>query len=249
VERGTLEIGSTLREARGRTGYELAEVEAATMIPARYLDALEHDQFDRLPEGPYRRSFLREYARFLGLNDGMLADEYVHLYPAPAPEPLPPSPRFDLREVVSPTRAAAITAGVVLCAIGVWRLGSGGTGAVPPPARAAGAAPHPAKPPPVAPTGHAPFTPPTPPPALTLKATTSSCWLLVRVGSSVGNQVYEHTLQPGQSVHFGLRKPLWIRVGAPWSLAATIGSRSVTHALPDQTGDLLATTAGLEAAP
>jgi hypothetical protein len=38
-----------------------------------------------------------------------------------------------------------------------------------------------------------------------------------------------------------MRKPLWIRLGAPWNLAATIGSRPVTAALPSRTGDLLAT--------
>ena len=44
-----LEIGSSLREARGRQGLELAEVEAATLIRGRYLEALEHEQFELLP--------------------------------------------------------------------------------------------------------------------------------------------------------------------------------------------------------
>jgi Helix-turn-helix domain len=55
-----LEIGSSLREARERRGLELAKVEAATRIRARYLEALESERFELLPEGPYRRSFLRE---------------------------------------------------------------------------------------------------------------------------------------------------------------------------------------------
>ena len=74
-----------------------------------------------------------------------------------------------------------------------------------------------------------------------------SCWLSVRIGSSVGPTIYAQTLQQGQTARFGLRKPLWIRVGAPWNLDATIGRQSVTSALPSRTGDMLATAAGLRA--
>jgi cytoskeleton protein RodZ len=55
-----LEIGNSLREARHRRKLELAEVEKATRIRVQQLEALEHEQFDRLPPHPYPRSFLRE---------------------------------------------------------------------------------------------------------------------------------------------------------------------------------------------
>ena len=63
-----LEIGESLREARERRLLRYADVAAATLIPARYVAALEDEAFHRLPEGLYRRSFLREYADFLGLD-------------------------------------------------------------------------------------------------------------------------------------------------------------------------------------
>ena len=68
------------------------------------------------------------------------------------------------------------------------------------------------------------------------------------MGSSTGRVVYEGVLRIGQMARFGLRKPLWVRLGAPWNLDATIGRRSVTSALPDRTGDTEATAGGIGAA-
>jgi hypothetical protein len=93
----------------------------------------------------------------------------------------------------------------------------------------------------------APFTPPAPAPALTLAATRGDCWLELRVGSSTGPVVYEHVLRQGEKARFGLHKPLWIRVGAPWNLDATIGRRSVTSDLPGRTGNAEATAGGIRA--
>src|SRR5437870_5023815 len=86
------EIGSSLREARGRRGLDLAEVEAATLIRGRYLEALEHEQFELLPVGSYRRGFLREYAEFLGLDGDTYTDEYDLRFASQEPEPPSPAP-------------------------------------------------------------------------------------------------------------------------------------------------------------
>src|SRR5262249_62362470 len=94
-----LEVGNSLREARRRRGVALSGAEAATMIRSRYLDALEHERFELLPDGPYARSFLREYAEFLGLDGDILAAEYdLRFAPEePPPEP-PPSTRRELED-------------------------------------------------------------------------------------------------------------------------------------------------------
>jgi hypothetical protein len=60
--------------------------------------------------------------------------------------------------------------------------------------------------------------------------------------------VYEGTLQAGQSVRFGLRSPLWIRIGAPWNVDVAIGSRSVNASLPSLTGDVLVSGGGVHPA-
>lgn len=71
-----MEIGPTLREARIRGKVDLTEVEQKTKIRARYLRALENEEWHVLPEGAYIRSFIRTYATYLGLDGERLADEY-----------------------------------------------------------------------------------------------------------------------------------------------------------------------------
>ena len=59
-----------------RRKIDVAEVEAATKIRARYLRALENEEFDLLPGRTFVRTFLRTYADFLGLDAQLLVDEY-----------------------------------------------------------------------------------------------------------------------------------------------------------------------------
>jgi hypothetical protein len=252
-----LEIGGSLRQARTRAGLELVEIEAETMIPARYLDAIEGERFDVLPEGPYRRSFLREYADYLGLRGDLYTDEYVSRYEPPEPEPEPEPARSSAARHISHAldelslRRGAGAAALIVAGVAVWVLGTGGgSGRHQPVTQAAVTAP---------PAAHhvdhvrarpkpaTPFTPPhtSVPPALTLAAARGDCWLELRVGSSTGRVVYEHTLHQGESARFGLKKALWIRLGAPWNLDATIGHRSVTAELPVRTGNAKATAHGV----
>jgi transcriptional regulator with XRE-family HTH domain len=85
-------IGERLREARTARGLELPEIEKRTKIRARYLRALEEEQWDVLPADAYVRGFLRTYADYLGLDGAAMAQEYrsSHLLP---PEEAGPVPR------------------------------------------------------------------------------------------------------------------------------------------------------------
>src|SRR5215210_877846 len=69
-------IGETLREARLRQKVDIADVEDATKIRAKYLRALENEEFDRLPGATFVRTFLRTYADYLGLDSQLLVEEY-----------------------------------------------------------------------------------------------------------------------------------------------------------------------------
>src|SRR5947199_5925366 len=70
------EIGETLREARMRAKIDVSEVEAATKIRAKYLRALENEEWGLLPGPTFVRSFLRTYADYLGLDSRLLVEEY-----------------------------------------------------------------------------------------------------------------------------------------------------------------------------
>lgn len=61
-------VGTLLKEARESKGYSLDEVEDATKIRAKFLAAMESDDFRRLPSPSIVRGFVHNYAEFLGLN-------------------------------------------------------------------------------------------------------------------------------------------------------------------------------------
>jgi cytoskeleton protein RodZ len=69
------DIGAILREAREEQGLTITEVEARTRIRARFLTALENNDFEALDGAVYTRGFLRNYAIFLGLDPEPLLAE------------------------------------------------------------------------------------------------------------------------------------------------------------------------------
>ena len=70
------EIGATLREARMRARIDVSEIEATTKIRAKYLRALENEEWSLLPGPTFVKSFLRTYAEALGLDGKALVEEY-----------------------------------------------------------------------------------------------------------------------------------------------------------------------------
>jgi hypothetical protein len=78
------DIGPTLREARMRDRIDISEVEARTKIRAKYLRAIENEEWDLLPGPVYAKSFLRTYGDYLGLDSRMLLDEFKRQYERPS---------------------------------------------------------------------------------------------------------------------------------------------------------------------
>ena len=90
-----------------RQRVNIEELEASTKIRAKYLRALENEEFGLLPGPTYVKSFLRTYAEKLGLDPQLLVEEFRAQYEPPEPlefQPLaspprdrrrrPPRPRF-----------------------------------------------------------------------------------------------------------------------------------------------------------
>src|SRR5919112_6429068 len=73
-------IGETLREARMRQRLDIADVEQRTKIRAKYLRALENEEFGMLPGPTFVKTFLRTYAEMLGLDPHVLVEEYRAKY-------------------------------------------------------------------------------------------------------------------------------------------------------------------------
>src|SRR5688500_9334499 len=78
------EIGETLRETRMRRRIDMAEVESATKIRAKYLRALESEEWDLLPGPTFVKTFLRTYAEYLELDSRLLVEEYKQRFERPA---------------------------------------------------------------------------------------------------------------------------------------------------------------------
>jgi cytoskeletal protein RodZ len=124
------EIGATLREARERRQLTWEQVEADTKIRAKYLRALEEEEFDSLPSGTYVRGFLRAYASYLGLDGRLFVDEYASRFGTRHDDELfrrrRERPMTQRRE----SSSAVLVALIAVVAIGVlffvaWRFGPG----------------------------------------------------------------------------------------------------------------------------
>src|ERR1700710_490710 len=63
-----------------RQKIDIAEVESATKIRAKYLRALENEEFGLLPGNTFVKTFLRTYAEYLGLDPQLLLEEYRASY-------------------------------------------------------------------------------------------------------------------------------------------------------------------------
>jgi cytoskeleton protein RodZ len=94
-------FGENLRREREMRGVSLEEIASSTKISRRFLEAIEQDDFAKLPGGIFARSFIRSYARYLGLDEERVMAEYqltarpqddVDLHWAPTSKSVAPRP-------------------------------------------------------------------------------------------------------------------------------------------------------------
>jgi transcriptional regulator with XRE-family HTH domain len=69
-------FGEELRREREIRGISLKEISDATKISKRFLEAIERNDHRTLPAPVFTRGFVREYARYLGLNVDELVTRY-----------------------------------------------------------------------------------------------------------------------------------------------------------------------------
>jgi hypothetical protein len=127
------EIGNSLREARMRQGLDYSQVELATKIRAKYIRALEEEEFEILPSGTYIKGFMRSYADFLGLDGQLYVDEYNsrHVSDGFLDEQPPHRPRArrdrSIEKKVVLLALAGIAA-VTALVIAAWKFGGSDSG-------------------------------------------------------------------------------------------------------------------------
>jgi len=74
--------GPLLKELRCRMGVELEDIHAVTRIQPEYLACIENEGFSAFRAEAYLRSYLIEYARYLGLDSNRVLADYLPRYRA-----------------------------------------------------------------------------------------------------------------------------------------------------------------------
>jgi hypothetical protein len=213
------EIGNSLREARLRRDLDFPEAELGTKIRAKYLRALEDENFEQLPAPTYVKGFLRAYAEYLGLDGQLYVDEYNVRY-ASGDEVLErrvrgSSParrarqhrhrRLESRVVWLALGGIALVTALVIAA---WRFGGSSQ--------------------PTLPLSHAATAPAPRQTGLLVRAKSHvDSLLIVRAGSDTGRQLWNGTLSNGEKQLFNVRHGLWVYLGSPENVVMKLNGRIV----------------------
>lgn len=86
---GNATIGESLRKLREERGFSLEQIAAETKIRSRLLRAIEENDFDQLPGGVFRRSFVLQYAKYLGADPEEVGRQLGELRPFQETPPVP----------------------------------------------------------------------------------------------------------------------------------------------------------------
>lgn len=116
-------FGETLRRERELRGISLREIADATKISTRFLQALESDRIEVLPGGLFRKAFVRQYAKHVGLDPERMVAEFLYAHGDEAPAATAAAQqRFAI-----PRGTASVLGLVALLAWLAYPRGSGGS--------------------------------------------------------------------------------------------------------------------------
>ena len=240
-------FGENLRREREMRGVTLEEISASTKISVRFLKALEDEDLARVPGGIFTRSFVRAYAKYLGLDEDHVMAEY-HLL-------VPPKSDTDIFRIAksAPMHQREGSRGPILAVlVAAVLLGSGyllylytraSTEVKPPAAVVAPALPAPAPPPPATPTLDAPMAqeqiPPRPqagaptPPAMAVSpsqnmtlqvAATERSWVAV---DADGKMVLQRVLGPGEFETLQAKETFDVTTGNALGIVLTLNGETL----------------------
>jgi hypothetical protein len=208
------EIGNSLRDARLRQELDFPELEQGTKIRAKYLRALEDENFDQLPAATYITRFLRTYADYLGLEGQLYVDEYNVRYASgdevlerrvrgssSTRRPRPRRRRLESNIVWFALVGIAVVTALVIAA---WRYGGSDPQSLPL-----------SRPAPAAPVRA----------GLVVKAVGGNTLLIVRGRSEAGTQLWNGTLSKGDVQRFDPTHRLWVYLGSPENVRMRLNGR------------------------
>jgi len=193
-------FGERLKRERELREVSLEEITSATRIGPRFLDALENEDWEKLPGGVFNRGFVRSIARYLGLDEEALLAEYdlarntqLQAPPERPVERIPTPPRWLPYALIA--GAFFLLVLIFSAAVYGWHYYQSHK------AHPSSSAPRsPAFAPPAGPLTPATSKPAPATPSLSL-AISANAPVHVRVESD-GNLVFDTEMRPGETHHF-----------------------------------------------
>jgi cytoskeleton protein RodZ len=120
-------IGEQLRLAREERGIGLREISNQTRISMRYLEAIESNDYKRLPGGIFNRSFIKAYAKCVGFNEQDALEGYARLM-RELGQPLDDAPltphHSKVYDEVPATRSPVLTVFLAILILAILTLGT-----------------------------------------------------------------------------------------------------------------------------
>lgn len=119
-------LGASLRTAREAMGVSLRQVSEQTRIQMRYLEAIEADDFKSLPGGIFNRSFVKAYARQVGVGEEQAMEAYTRTareQGTPADEEMPTSYQPRVYTNGDSTRSPVVNMLLAALILGVFGIG------------------------------------------------------------------------------------------------------------------------------
>jgi cytoskeletal protein RodZ len=233
-------LGEELKKLREERGLSLSQISDSTRIGTRFLRAIETNDFATLPEGIYTRSFIRAYAKQVGMDE----EEALKLYSeqtgaaerlSDPTEVASQEDTFVYKEPSSSLLPAAVVALALALALitgswALWRYMNS-------PAEPEEVAVAPEPPPTEAPVEPAPA----PAPVsfeqglhVTLEATNADCWIRYTADDGEPTQM---TLAQGQQERIEAKGSIDLSIGNTRALAIRINDRDAHF--PEGTGVVL----------
>ena len=74
-------FGARMRAARERRGISIDTIASVTNVPPELWEGLERNDVSRWPAGVFARSFIRHYARAIGLDETDVVNEFCRTFP------------------------------------------------------------------------------------------------------------------------------------------------------------------------
>jgi cytoskeletal protein RodZ len=229
-------LGTRLKRAREERGVSLRQISEVTKISVSALEAIERNDFRRLPGGIFSRSFLRAYASEVGLDPDATIREFANEMGKREPGRARPVARADVtpddllflerqRRAASILRTSVIVLLIVVIAVALWFLRPDSwwpRATEPPPATAAPA---------VRPTSSGPPPPADPVPPQVAPSDAGlrieievlvDCWVRAATDGSIA---VERLLRPGEKQQLSANREVQLEVGNAGAVRWSINGR------------------------